>query len=102
MVPLTTETDDDNCDVTYELILDGFQIRGKNFPTAQLGQDGAGLLSQLQGCGAVTAWGFELTPDDVKYQWYASGNLPIGTKACVGRAVETAGGSTVANCAGAG
>lgn len=67
-----------------------------------MGKDGAGLLEKLRGCGVVTNWGFELTPNDVKYQWYAHGELPIGTKACTGRAVQSAGGSTTANCNGAG
>ena len=43
-----------------------------------------------------------MTPDDPTYQWYASGHLPIGTKACVGRAVVSAGGANDGNCHGAG
>ena len=26
-----------------------------------------------------------MIPEDPTYQWYASGHLPIGTKACLGR-----------------
>ena len=99
---LATQVDDDNCDVSYKFLFDEFEVRGKNFPDAKLGKDGAGLLQQIKGCGDVTDWGFELTPNDVKYQWYAYGHLPIGTKDCVGHAVEAAGGTTVGNCHGAG
>lgn len=28
----------------------------------------------------MTDWGFEWTPNDVKYQWYAHGHLPIGVE----------------------
>lgn len=102
MVALAKQTDEDSCDVSYDVIFDTFEVRGKNFPDAKLGQDGSGLLGQLRGCGAVTDWSFQLTPNDVKYQWYAHGRLPIGTKACVGRAVQTAGGTSAGNCEGAG
>lgn len=40
--------------------------------------------------------------NDVKYQWYALGNLPIGTKSCMSRAVVSVGGTSAANCHGAG
>jgi hypothetical protein len=102
MEPLATQTDDDNCDVSYKFLYDFFEIRGKNFPDAKLRIDGGGLLDQLRGCGDVTGWGFDLTPNDVKYQWYAHGNLPIGTRACVGRAVQSTGGSTAGSCVGSG
>lgn len=77
-------------------------MRGKNFPDAKLGANGEGLKEEIAGCGAITDWGFEWTPDDVKYQWYASGNLPIGTKSCMGKAVQSAGGTSDGNCHGAG
>jgi hypothetical protein len=102
MEPLHNQTDEDSCDVTYKVLFDSFEIWGMNFPDAKLGLDGAGLLTQLKGCGDVTGWSFTLTPDDVKYQWYAKGNLPIGTKACVGRAIQSAGGSSAGGCTGAG
>jgi hypothetical protein len=102
MTPLATQLDADSCDVTYGFILDQFQIRGKNFPDAKLGINGKGLKKQLDGCGAVTEYAFELTPDDPVYQWYARGNLPLGAKACIGRAVVSAGGVTHGNCHGAG
>lgn len=102
MEPLATQADEDNCNVSYRWLFDSFEIRGKNFPDAKLGKDGAGLLAQLRGCGAVTEWGFDWTPNDVKFQWYAHGHLPIGTKACVGRAVESAGGTSLGECQGSG
>ena len=69
---------EDSCDVSYRLAFDGFRVRGKNWPDAKLGANG------------------------VKYQWYAQGPLPIGTKACVGNAVQSAGGSSKVNCLGPG
>jgi hypothetical protein len=62
------------------------------------GTNGEGLKDQIGGCGAITKWNFERTPNDVKFQWYASGQLPIGTKACVGRALQSAGESGDGNC----
>jgi hypothetical protein len=44
----------------------------------------------------------ERTPDDCCFQWYASDQLPIGTKAYDGRAVQSARGSNECNCHGAG
>ena len=102
MEPLAEQVDTDNCDVSYKFFFDEFEIRGKNFPPSELGIDGAGLLKQLKGCGDVTDWGFELTPKDPVYQWYAHGHLPIGVKNCVGSATESAGGTSTGNCHGAG
>lgn len=98
MQPLTKQVNEVNCDVSYKWAFDGFEIRGKNWPDAQLGVWGEGLLHELRGCGAVTNWKFERTPDDCCFQWYAGGQLPIGTKDCVGRAVMSAGGSGNGNC----
>jgi hypothetical protein len=89
----------DSCDVSYEVLFDKFEIRGKAWDDNELGRNGEGLLKQVGGCGAVTDWSFEWTPNDVKYEWYASGHLPIGTKACVGRTIKTA---DPGNCLGAG
>lgn len=102
MEPLSQQVNEDNCDVSYKFAYDGFEVRGKNWPDAKLGANGKGLKKEIEGCGALTDWGFKWTPNDVKYQWYAHGHLPIGTKSCVGRAVQTAGGSSRGNCKGAG
>ena len=102
MEPLSRQINEDNCDVSYRFLYDGFEVRGKNWADGRLGVNGEGLLKELKGCGAVTNWKFERTPNDVKYQWYAHGHLPIGTKNCVGRAVLSAGGSSKGNCHGAG
>ncbi|KAF2808927.1 uncharacterized protein BDZ99DRAFT_444813 [Mytilinidion resinicola] len=99
---LSQQVNDLSCDVSYKFVYDGFEIRGKNWPDATFGANGEGLKKQLDGCGAVTDWGFEWTPNDVKFQWYAHGHLPIGTKACVGRAAKSAGASGDGNCHGAG
>lgn len=102
LTPLSKQINEVSCDVSYKFLWDSFEIRGKNLPDAKLGAEGEGLKKQLDGCGAVTQYKFERTPDDAKFQWYASGRLPIGTKACVGSALETAGGSGNGNCHGAG
>jgi hypothetical protein len=102
MTPLSKQINEVSCDVSYKFFFDSFEIRGKNLPEAKLGADGEGLKEEISGCGALTKWNFEQTPDDVKFQWYASGQLPIGTKACVGRALQSAGGSGAGNCHGAG
>jgi len=93
---------ENSCDISYKFVLDNFEVRGKNFPDAKLGADGGGLKKQIEGCGALTGWHFDWTPKDVKYQWCASGNLPIGTKSCMGSAVQSAGGTSAGNCHGAG
>jgi len=93
---------EDTCDVSYKFVFDAFEVRGKNWPEAKLGKNGEGLLKELKGCGKVTDFGFDQTPKDPQYQWYAHGHLPIGTKACVGRAVKSAGGPSAGNCHGAG
>lgn len=102
MEPLATQVNEDSCDTSYKVVYDGFEIRGKDWPDAMLGKDGEGLKSQLKGCGALTKWGFNYTPNDVKYQWYAHGQLPVGTVSCIGSAVKSAGGSSSGNCRGAG
>ncbi|EHK96497.1 hypothetical protein M7I_7780 [Glarea lozoyensis 74030] len=91
MTPLSKQINEISCDVAYKFFFDAFEVRGKNLPSAQFGADGEGLKKEISGCGAISKWKFEQTPDDVKFQWYASGQLPIGTKACVmktGRGME--------------
>lgn len=100
--PTAKKVDEDSCDVSYKFVLDKFEVRGKNFPDAKLGTDGEGLKHEIEGCGDLTGWHFDWTPNDVKYQWYAHGSLPVGTKSCMGRAVQSAGGSSSGNCHGAG
>ena len=93
----------DTCGDWYKFFFDHFEIYGKNFDATKFGADGAGLKSQIQGCGDLTEWSFEpRTNDPNGYQWYAKGNLPIGTKGCVGRAVVSAGGASADGCTGAG
>lgn len=102
LTPKAAQVDEDSCDVSYQFLDDFFEVRGKNFPDAKLGANGEGLKAQISGCGALTDWEFIWTPNDVKYQWYAHGKLPIGTKSCVGSATQAAGGSSSGNCHGAG
>ena len=61
------------------------------------------FLFHPTGCGDLTKWSFEARTNDPQgYQWFAKGNLPIGTKGCVGRAVVSAGGASPDGCKGAG
>lgn len=102
MTPLSKQVNEVNCDVSYKFWYNQVEIRGKNLPDAKLGANGEGLRKEIDGCGAMTKWNFERTPDDCCFQWYAVAHLNIGTKNCVGRAVESAGGSGKGNCHGAG
>lgn len=102
MRPLTQQVGKVSCDVSYKFLWDGFEIRGKNLPDAAFGAEGEGLKKHIRGCGDLTHWKFEWTPKDCCFQWYAAGRLPIGTKACVGRALESAGGNGLGSCHGAG
>ena len=93
----------DTCGVWYKVFFDHFEVYGKDFDPAKLGQDGSGLRDNINGCGDLTNWSFEpLTNDANGYQWFAQGNLPIGTKSCVGSAVVSAGGGSADGCTGAG
>ena len=98
----STGPDSDSCDVSYKFFFDSFEIRGENFDASKFGTDGSGLKTQIKGCGDLTKWKFQMTPTNPTYQWFASGQLPIGVKDCVGNAVISAGGSTVGDCHGAG
>lgn len=98
MTPLSKQVNEVTCDISYKFWWDGFEVRGKNFPSALMGANGEGLRKELSGCGAMEGWKFEQTPDDCCYQWYASGKLPIGIKGCVGRAIQSAGGASNGGC----
>lgn len=54
MEPTTKKPDEDSCDVSYRLILDRFEVRGRNFLDVKLGADGGGLKKEIEGCGALT------------------------------------------------
>ncbi|OIW29092.1 hypothetical protein CONLIGDRAFT_670791 [Coniochaeta ligniaria NRRL 30616] len=92
------------CDVSYEFLFDKFEVRGKAWADNELGANGEGLEAKIRGCGALTGWKFQWTPDDPNFEWYASGKLPIGVKNCVGSAVTAAGGPSASrgDCNGAG
>jgi hypothetical protein len=102
MTPRREQVNEVSCEVSYKFWYDVFEIRGKNLPFAKFGANGEGLYSQLKGCGWVTEWYFAWTPDDAKFQWYASGQLLVGTRNCVANALMTAGGAGNGNCHGAG
>ncbi len=93
----------DLCGDWYKVLFDHFEIYGEHFNITKFGTDGSGLKKQIKGCGDLTEWSYKtLTDDPSGYQWKATGNLPIGTKACVGRAIISAGGTSKSGCTGAG
>ncbi|KAL2045470.1 hypothetical protein N7G274_001898 [Stereocaulon virgatum] len=94
--------DADICGDWYKVVLDYFEIRGVSFDPDKFGADGAGLKKQIEGCGKLTKWSFTYTPNDPRFAWFAHGQLPLGTKACVGRAVVSAGGEGPDGCTGSG
>jgi hypothetical protein len=96
-----TATADDSCKESYKFFWDHFEIHGKNFDPSKFGKDGSGLKKQIGGCGALSGWHFE-TDTSGGWQWHAKGNLPIGSKDCVGRAVVSAGGEGPDGCKGSG
>jgi hypothetical protein len=98
MTPLSKQVNEVNCKVSWKVFFDSFEIRGKNFPDAKLGINGEGLQTELSGCGALTKWKFERASEGDDYQWYAAGQLPVFTKACIGRAIRSAGGSDDDSC----
>jgi len=99
MTPWSRQINDVRCDTSYKANgNDRIEIRGKNFPSALMGSNGEGLRDELAGCGALTAFEFELTPEDCCFQWYARGDLPTFKKKCVGRAIQSAGGSSTGGC----
>ncbi|KAI4270768.1 MAG: hypothetical protein L6R38_007018 [Xanthoria sp. 2 TBL-2021] len=95
---LATQVNMVDCDVSYKVVYDQFELRGKNLPDSKFGANGEGLHGEVKGCGAITKWQFEWTPNDPTYEWFASGQLPLGTKGCVGRALESAGASGKGGC----
>lgn len=99
--PTATAKPDDSCKESYKFFYDHFEIHGENFDAKKFGHDGSGLKKQIKGCGDLTKWSFKKDTSS-KWQWHATGNLPIGTKKCVGRAVVSAGGSGPGGCKGSG
>ncbi|KAI1120040.1 hypothetical protein F5Y10DRAFT_273475 [Nemania abortiva] len=103
MTPLSQHINTVSCEEQYDVLFDSFDIHGKNVPDAPFGANGEGLKTQLKQCGDLTSYSFKWTPDDPDgWQWHATGHLPIGTKSCIGTALEEAGGADNGDCRGAG
>lgn len=100
--PLALKPTENSCDITYLFTENKFEVRGKNFPDGKLGADGEGSKKEIKGCGPLTEWKFKWTPDGVTYQWYATGQLPVGSRSCVGAVTQTAGGKDAGHCKGPG
>lgn len=91
-----------SCKVSYDVLIDSFDIKGVDFDSAKLGTNGSGLKTQIGGYGALTEWSFDDELDDPVYSWEVTGRLRIGNKACVQRAITSAGGPTGVSCGGSG
>lgn len=98
----------ETCHTHYQGIYDTIDIYGTGWNTAALDGNGGpgsgvGLKNQVKGCGKLTKWTFEnLTPDaNSPWEFHASGRLPIWTKACLKRAMISAG-SPANICSGSG
>lgn len=102
IISMITSWEADSCDVSYQFFDDFFEIRGKDTGDDQLGDNGVNLENAIRGCGALTSWNFVYTPNDVTYQWYASGKLPIGVRSCVGTHLTDFGLPSAGDCVGAG
>jgi hypothetical protein len=98
MTPWSKQINEVTCDISYKHGYNSIEVRGKNLPSALMGANGEGLREELSGCGGLTGWKFQQTPDDCCFQWYASGALLFGKKSCVGRAIQSAGGSSNGGC----
>jgi hypothetical protein len=98
MTPKSKQVNEVRCDISYKFGLDHIEVRGKNFPSALFGANGEGLRDELSGCGGLSEFEFEQTPENPDFQWYAAGNLPHLKRKCVGRAIQSAGGSSNGGC----
>ena len=98
MTPKSRQVNEVRCDISFRVGYDHVEVRGKNLSSALLGADGEGLSYELSRCGGLSEFKCEQTPTDPKYQWYAAGNLPQLKKSCVGRAIQSAGGSSNGGC----
>ncbi len=77
------------CDYTYQGVFDEFWIWGAGFGSSDGGKK---LREELSGCGAITSYEFKNGGGADGREWTANLQLPLGTKGCVGRAIESAGG----------
>jgi hypothetical protein len=98
MTPWSKQINDVKCDASYKTGHNYIEIRGKNFPSAQMGANGEGLRDKLSECTPMWNFHFEQTPDNSKFQWYASCNVDFFLKKCVGGAIQSAGGSSNGGC----
>ena len=85
----------DTCGTSYKFVYDTFTITG-NF---DVGDNGEKLRMQVSGCDGLTHWKFT---GSAPAGWTATGHTLVGNKACIGRAVLSAGGTTKGACHGAG
>jgi hypothetical protein len=84
----------DTCNTQYEFSVDQFNIRGTNFDPQKLGAYEEGPKKEIGGYSKpIVQWSWELTPDDCRFRWRASGKIRAGAKGCLGRAIVSAGGN---------
>ena len=95
LAPAPTPPAVDTCGTSYKFVFDTFTITG-NF---DVGDNGEKLKTQVSGCDGLTDWKFT---GSSPAGWTATGHTLVGNKACIGRAVLSAGGPTKDGCHGAG
>ncbi|KAI1171749.1 hypothetical protein F4777DRAFT_593495 [Nemania sp. FL0916] len=89
-----------SCDVSYKVFFDEFWIWGNGYAGSEFGQEKDGLLQQIKGCDGLTGWNFQYGLGDDGREWSANGHLLIGKAACIGHAIESAGGPKDVDCSG--
>lgn len=82
------------CNGYYKFFFDRFELEGRNWPRSWIGLgwtseevDGSNIHNAMKACGATTGWRFKFEADDHHRSvghWFASGNLPIGMRNCLG------------------
>jgi len=103
-----TATPTESCHTRYKVVLDTFDIYGNDWDDAKrdAGGDpgsGNGLHTQISGCAKVSKWTFEpVTPTaDAQWTFHAFGQITIWQKACIERAIVSAGAPS-GGCSGSG
>lgn len=84
------------CDAKRHIWGYTWNVYGRGFADSDWGRR---LLSEIRGCGAVTAWKFKYGGDlPANTEWHASGTLPLTiSNHCLAKAVRSAGGYS-SNC----
>ncbi|KAJ2997134.1 hypothetical protein NUW58_g753 [Xylaria curta] len=87
------------CTLDDHFLWYSFEMQGRGLKDSLLGEYGNYLLNRLRDChAAVTGWTFVYTPDNITYDWKASGNIDPFDYLCPGVALKGIGANNVGNC----